>query len=273
MPADARRNPPSRLHLKERIPQLVPLVRLGRFVTNQLQYPLVASLLDWSGEVIGGPFKGMRLRCDGASFYYCEVLGAHEQCLIPVVEDIIDRQPAVIINVGAAFGYYALGFAHRCPKAKVIAYEMDTSRADLMRKYRWQNRLEERVEIRGECTLQSLADDLTRSPDAFVFMDVEGAEDFLLDPDQVPGLRNAEILVELYEIFAPGVTHHLHERFSPTHTEAAIPQIPSRKVEHFGRIDWLLRVYWTRMTAEESRHEIAWLHLWPKPASVRSRAT
>ncbi len=204
-------------------------------VTNQFKYPVIASILDWRGEVVAGPFKGMRLRCSCASFDYFEALGTHEQCLVPVVEDVIARQPRVIINVGAGCGYYALGFAHRCPQSKLIAYEMDSSRADLIRKYRRQNRLDDRVEIRGECTKHSLADALARSPGAFVLMDVEGAEDFLLRPDRVPGLRGAEVLVELHEMFAPGVTSRLHERFLPTHGEAVIPQTPNRKTQYTAR--------------------------------------
>jgi hypothetical protein len=268
--ADARQSPPSRRHLKERFPRLVPLVRLARLVANQFKYPVIASVLDWRGEIVGGPFQGMRLRCSGASFDYFEALGTHEQCLTPVVEDVIARRPEVVINVGAAFGYYALGFAYRCPGARVIAYEMDPSRADLIRKYRHQNRLDDRVEVRGECTVRSLAEDLARAPGAFVFMDVEGAEDFLLRPDQVPGLRDAEVLVELHEMFAPGVTRRLRERFAPTHGETLIPQTPNRKTQHYGRIDWLVRAYWIRMAAGEHSHEMAWLHLWPKPARAAS---
>jgi hypothetical protein len=234
---------------------------------NQLRYPVIASILDWRGEIIGGPFKGMRFRYSSTTFEYSEVLGVYEQFLIPVVQDIIDRQPTVVINVGADLGYYALGFAYRCPKTKVIAYEVDPSRAKLMRKYRRQNHLDGRVEIRGECTVQSLADDLARSPGAFVFMDVEGAEDFLLCPDRAPGLRNAEVLVELHEMFAPGVTNRLHKRFSPTHSAAVISQAPYKKTQRYGRIDWLVRAYWTRITNEKRDCEMAWLHLLPKSAS------
>src|SRR3984957_13370423 len=173
--------------IKHVMPQLVHLVRLGRLMANQVRYPVAATMLDWRGTIVDGPFMGMRYVRSGMA-KFAQVLGTYERSLIPVVERVIEQRPRVIIDVGAAYGYYALGFAWRCPGAHVIAYELDRTRLDLMRKYRRLNRLDDRVETRSECTVTSLDEDLQRSPGAFVFMDAEGAEDELLRPE----IRNIE---------------------------------------------------------------------------------
>lgn len=257
---------PWRERAKGAVPQVIHVARLGRMMANQIRYPVAATCLDWQGKVIGGPFRGMRYPRSGIGSFF-EILGTYEQCLIPLIEEIIERQPKTIIDVGAGYGYYALGFARRCPTSKVIAYEMDATRAGLIRKYSRLNRLDSQVEVRGECTLDSLAADLSDHPGPLVFMDVEGAEDFLLRPDQVPPMRHTEIVVELHEMYAPGVTARLRERFADTHRDTMIRQTPIQLMETLDAADSLkklIKTYWSRMTREARAFEMAWLHLAPR---------
>ena len=260
----------ARLGLKERFPFLVPVVRAGRLVLNQFRYPGLATALDLHGRVMAGPFKGLRLRCSGVSFDYFEALGVHEQCLYPVIEDVIARRPEAVVNVGAAFGYYALGFAMRLPGARMIAYELDPTRAGFIRSWARRNGQTGQVDVRGICGTNELERELEAWPGAFVLMDVEGAEDALLDPGLVPGLRSAEILVEVHETFVPGVTQRLWNRFAAGHDIALVRHQPNRKLEDYGRADWLVQRYWNRVATGEHDQEVAWLHMRPKlDASAR----
>src|SRR5689334_18924435 len=130
--------------LKRALPPLVHVARFGRLMANQVRYPVAATVLDWNGRIIDGPFRGMRYARSGKG-NFAETLGTYEQCLAPVIEHVIQKQPSVIVDIGAAYGYYALGFAYRCPASHIIAYEMDPTRADLIRKYRRVNRLKSRL--------------------------------------------------------------------------------------------------------------------------------
>jgi hypothetical protein len=252
--------------LKRSAPQLVHLARLGRLVANQIRYPVAATMLDWRGTILDGPFKGMRYARSGTG-NFSEMLGTYERCLVPIVEQVIEHCPAVVIDVGAAYGYYALGFAWRCPQSRVIAYEMDQTRADLLRKYSRLNDLGTRVETRGECTVAKLNEDLRRAPGAFVLMDVEGAEDVLLRAD-LANIERSEMLVELHEMFVPGVTERLCERFAATHTWSLIPQTPiERRPRH---LNWFIRSFWDRLSLEDRGEEMAWLHLVPRLVAERS---
>jgi hypothetical protein len=246
--------------VKRAMPQLVHLVRFGRMMANQVRYPGAATILDWRGRVIDGPFMGMRYARSGM-VKFSQMLGTYERCLIPIVERVIEQRPRVIIDVGAAYGYYALGFAWRCPDSYVIAYELDTTRLDLMRKYRRLNRLDDRVEMRSECTVTSLDEDLKRSPGAFVFMDAEGAEDELLRPE-IRNIEQSEVLVELHEMFVPGVTSRLRERFAPTHMSSVIPQAAIQAQPDDA--NWFIRLFWRQLNKEDREAQMAWLHLVPR---------
>lgn len=54
------------------------------------------------------------------------ILGSYEEELHEVVEEIIARSPAVVVDIGAAEGYYAIGFARRLPKTTVFAIDLDS---------------------------------------------------------------------------------------------------------------------------------------------------
>ena len=254
---------PWRERAKRAVPGIVHGARLCRLLRNQIRYPLAATILDLHGTVLAGPFAGLRCPRSGIGGY-CDMLGTYEQSLQPVVEDIIRQPPRVIIVVGAAHGYYAGGFAKRCPDTRVVAYEMDSTRVRLMNKYLRLNGVIDRVETRiTRCGAKDLSTELRREPHALLFMDVEGAEDLLLDPQEVPALRRAEILVEVHDLFVPGVTDRIKRRFAGSHRQTlhveALPQKPTLPAV-FERF---LRPYWRRMAVENRAEAGRWLHLVP----------
>src|SRR6187455_778364 len=74
--------------------------------------------------VQGGPFQGMRyIERTQWECLPAKLLGIYERELHAIVEDLVARAYDTVINVGSAEGYYAVGFARRCPAASVIAYE------------------------------------------------------------------------------------------------------------------------------------------------------
>ena len=84
--------------IKRVMPQLVHLVRFGRLMANQVRYPVAATMLDWHGTVLDGPFMGMRYVRSGMA-KFAQMLGTYERSLIPVVERVIEQRPRVIIEV------------------------------------------------------------------------------------------------------------------------------------------------------------------------------
>jgi hypothetical protein len=255
--------------IKQRFPALIHPVRLARWLTYQCQFPGTAWRIQSAakGRVIAGPFKGLRIPAwQHRSF--SELLGAYEHDLAPLIEDVIARKPQTIINVGAAYGYYALGFAQRLPEVGILAYESDVTRVNLIKKYGALNGVADRIKFRGECSATSLARDLETVGSAFVLMDIEGGEAAVLDAAIVPQLRRAELLIELHEMFVPGITQMLQERFAATHDQSLIREtaVPLDKLDLAAwGLDDLDRNALAGILDDLRGREMAWLHLKPRP--------
>jgi hypothetical protein len=255
-----------RTAIKRTMPQMVHAVRFSRLLWNQVRFPVAGTILDWQGKVQGGPFAGMRHPRSGTG-HYAELIGTYELSLIPVIEQVIARKPQLIINVGAGSGYYAMGFAWRCRTTKVIAYEADPTRRGLMQKYLHVNELHHRIDLRGLCTTEALQASLAGNPGAFLLMDAEGAEESLLKPD-ISRIDQTEILVELHEMYVPGITRRLQESFAETHRVILIEESdvedhrppPGLKKTLGPFATWS----WRRLTNEHREGQTVWMHLIPK---------
>jgi len=177
--------------------------------------------------VRSGPFVGMRYAADSVgSAYIPKLLGIYETELTAEVENICRHRPGLIVDIGAAEGYYAVGLAMRNPQAKITAFEMNPQGQAALREMAALNRVSNRIEVRGKCEPADLAATLGDSPRPIVVCDVEGYEATLLDPKVVLALTKAAILVELHDFIVPGITDELKRRFKTTHTIKHIWQKP-----------------------------------------------
>lgn len=79
------------------------------------------------------------------------------------------------------------------------------------------NGVEGRITLVGESTPALLEATIVPGEATFVLTDVEGAELMLLDPAEVPTLRDATILVETHDLLAPGCHDTVARRFAASH--------------------------------------------------------
>lgn len=222
-----------------------------------------------NGRVIAGPFAGMRLLGGGSgSATYPKFLGTYELELRPTIERLCSMPFKLIINVGAAEGYYAVGCALRCADARIIAFETDNANRALMLEHARLNSVVDRIEIYGFCQQDNLRNALTSGflsePSAcLILMDVEGAEEELLKPQSIPELRQTHILVELHDCYSPGLDSEIMSRFESTHHMDRV-QARRRTIGdlpfHILFLDrWLLR-----LTEEFRPSGMSWLCMSPK---------
>ncbi len=225
---------------------------LSQFIKGLIPSPLrpapvarrLMDALAADGRVAGGPFAGMIYPGQSVgSANWPKRLGVYEQELVETMGQFDAAVPPLIINVGAAEGYYALGCARRWPATQVIAYEQDPAGRDLISAYALRNGVADRIEIRGECTLPELARAITTSPSGLLLMDVEGAEDELLDGPVVPALRHYHVLVELHDLRREALGDRLRARFEPSHRIEQIDTRPRRRTDFSYPANPLLRVY------------------------------
>lgn len=166
--------------------------------------------------VLGGPFSGMAYvpQATGSALMP-KLLGSYEAELHAVIEQILTTEYSVIIDIGCAEGYYANGFAMRLPSAHIYAFDIDPEAQALCREMSRLNRVEEQVTVLGECRHDNLNALMTTR--SLVVCDCEGYEAELLQPDLVPAMAQADILVELHDQLQPGLTSLILDRFQKTH--------------------------------------------------------
>jgi hypothetical protein len=225
------------------------------------------------GRIYAGPFRGMHypaldyLTESKTSAFFPKLLGTYERELAESVEGLISADPDVVVNVGAGEGYYAVGTALRCPKARVVAFEADPAAHAVCADMAERNRVRAALDIRGRCSPGDLADALVPAVRPAVICDVEGYEDVLLDPVAVPALSAASILVETHEIAVPGITERLKARFASTHAITHILEVDRTKADYpFPTL--LTRVlpsYYVTFLVREHRFErMNWLWMRPR---------
>ncbi len=167
-----------------------------------------------------GPFSGMILpdRQTYVDSRFEKVFGAYEHDLFPLLE-VLSSDPGrfqEVVNVGAADGFYTVGLARMLPDAAVLAFEPNSDRAEVLKETARLNDVADRIRLRGCCTLEELRTHLPLG-ETLVVIDVDGQEESLLVPEEVPWFSRASFLVETHEFFVPGVIELLRRRFEPTH--------------------------------------------------------
>jgi hypothetical protein len=183
----------------------------------------ILAKLGWPRRVLQGPFAGMIL-CARAyySAFLPKIVGTYEREIASAIETICRARCDRLIDIGAAEGYYAVGMALRNPGCQVVAFELASGARYALRRLAERNGVSSQITLRGECTCETLSDALKASARPGVISDCEGAEDQLLDPDRVPALRRAYILVETHDGMFPGINQRLRDRFARTHRIEAI---------------------------------------------------
>jgi hypothetical protein len=218
-----------------------------------------------SGSVATGLFRGLPASDEALEWFWPQLLGVYEHPLIPTLERWLSDCPPRIVDVGAASGYYAVGFGLRCPKAEVIAYEANSATRE--RLLRYADRAGVAIDVRGECRVADL-DASVGSESGLLFMDCEGAERELLGAALVPRLANWRVLVELHDEQAPGVGEEIYARFRDSHMIREIWTQDLKPGDFHGLLAWPLSVYCIRALrtfCEERRQcEMRWFAMEPR---------
>lgn len=199
-----------------------PLRAPLRVAASPLWYLVSRMVLGASQQrVVAGPFRGMRLELSPLSKRHLVgyLIGSQELELREIVERIVARKYEKIVNVGAADGYYAVGLARRMPGTEVVAFEALPNLHPVISKSASENGVAAQIRVEGPCDKNELGPELgSAKGHTLVFMDIEGGEMDLLDPQALPALRETDIFVETHDSYVPGGTRTLIERFGQTHT-------------------------------------------------------
>lgn len=184
--------------------------------------------------VLSGPFKGLDYdvrATEGAAS--ARLIGCYEASIAPILEEIVARAYPVIMDIGCAEGYYAVGLARRMLKTKVMAYDTNPMARKACADLAERNNVAERVDIHG--TVEHGEFSRCKDEKTLIICDIEGAEDALLDPSKAPALKSADILVEVHDCFSPDLSKQIEARFSESHQIRTI----GREVDMSALPDWM----------------------------------
>ena len=194
-----------------------------RWVVRRMNRRLLGELFS-SREliVVAGPFAGMKylpFSSDGSALIP-KLLGAYELELHGALRQIVQQEYDTLIDIGCAEGYYLVGLTLKMPRVTAYGFDLDEQALDTCRQLAELNGVAERIHLQGRCTPAKLASASGRK--TLIICDCEGAEVELLDPVKVPGLVQADILVELHDRVVPGAAGIIKERFARGHDTTII---------------------------------------------------
>ena len=188
-------------------------IKLGAI--RQRTIPGIIAFVLTGGKVSSGPLAGMNYILSSiGSALAPKLLGTYEAELHAVVEQFARTSFTSVVDVGAAEGYYAVGFARCLANVPIVAFEQEETGRRLLAKLASVNGVSDRIEVRGRCETHDLQAAL--KPGSLLITDVEGYERVLIDPVAVPALKGTTILTEVHGE-GDALGHELCARLAATH--------------------------------------------------------
>jgi hypothetical protein len=224
---------------------------------------LTHKLIERFGPTVqSGPFRGLTLTPMTHSEHLGPfLLGTYEAELHPWFEDVGRGTYSQLLDVGAKFGYYAVGLARYHPTSRVVAFDTDWWARKATREMAVANRTPN-VETAGFCSPGWL--DTYLEPNSFILADCEGYEGILFGDCRATALDSATILVETHDDLVAGVGARVRRRFAGSHDVRTVANAGER----------LSPVNLEFVTVEERRsalHEVRgrqeWLFFTPRARS------
>ena len=184
---------------------------------------------DIGRAVVGGPFKGLRLPASADAEHIGPfLLGTYESELHAWWQELLGEEFPQMLDIGAKFGFYAVGYAARFPACQVIAFDPDPWARRATREMAELNKTPN-VRIEPLCDVRWLHRHLM--PNSFILSDCEGYEAQLFCDGDIRALSSATLLIELHEQQSPGVTAAIERTFARSHSASRVQSMPEHSVQ------------------------------------------
>lgn len=207
----------SALIMNQSVPDLDVLKQTLRFLSKWRASLIQGHVLKNNGtKVKSGPLAGLDfIEQSAEGCHVAKLLGTYEQPLQPHIQEAIDTPYDIVINIGCAEGYYAVGMARKMDHTRALAFDINEAAQKSCSALAKKNGVADRVEIGSRF---NTADFQTyANAKVLVLCDIEGAELDLLKPDVAPALAGMDLIVESHECLLPGLTERLVSSFSASH--------------------------------------------------------
>jgi hypothetical protein len=234
--------------------------RIGFLVNIQAKQIFFSLFL--KKEVRQGPFKGMKyINASTGSVILPKIYGTYEKELNHLLNTENLKSYDIILDIGAAEGYYAVGLTRLIMSTKIIAFEATEKGRKMIQKLASLNRVTDRIKMEGFCDEKLLNSYLDKYNRPFIIMDIEGGEISLLDPELVPQISKADILVEIHTFLNKNIPVYIKERFKNSHHIQIINQEPRVENDIRFPINYFIKKHKKVLMNEFRSSEICWFYL------------
>lgn len=219
-----------------------------------------------SGRVQTGPFQGMVITPRtswGDGDTAAKLLGVYEDELHPWISDAVASRPDLLINIGCAEGYYAIGICRLLPYIPALAVDINLAAKNSVAENILANVING-LDVLIQTTDCAWLEDRCQLPkQPLIIMDCESAELELLDPIKVPSLHKCRIIVECHDCMVPGITQTLIDRFSASHMIEQAKQ-KTKDPYQFDFLDVLSDCDKWCLVHEGRPNSMTWLYMVPR---------
>lgn len=147
-----------------------------------------------------------------------KLLGSYERELHPALGELCrTRDYSLVVDIGAAEGYYAVGLARLMPGVKVRAFDTDHGARTFCTEMAEANGVGDRLSVGGFCDTRTLQAAVDPEPRALIVSDCEGYEVSLFPVGAGEALRRHDLVIEVHDFVDINVSPHLREVFGATH--------------------------------------------------------
>lgn len=147
-----------------------------------------------------------------------KLLGSYERELHPTLASLCaERSYSLLVDVGSAEGYYAVGLARLMPNVRVRAFDTDVPAVAFCREMAVVNGVADRVTVGGFCDFETLTAAVGGQSRALIISDCEGYEIRLFRPGAGEALRRHDLIIEAHDYVDITVSPKMWEVFGSTH--------------------------------------------------------
>jgi hypothetical protein len=237
------------------------MLRIMRNVNRQV-FQLLGDKVNY------GPFQGMIIPEYNAAWNdgnaSTKLLGTYEHEIQPAIEHAMWRDPKILVNVGCAEGYYAIGLARLYPDLMVFACDLDLNNVKCCSEYAEKNDVSDQIEIFQGCVRpEEMNLVFPEWRHKLFIIDCEGYEITLVDPTKCPLLRESDLIIECHDFLNAGTSSTLADRLADTHLiSRVLPSLPD--FNKFSFVREAPNIMSVLALVEKRPMPFCWLLCWAK---------
>lgn len=177
-----------------------------------------------------GLFKGMKYPSFNAVFSSIlpKLSGTYENELNIVFDKLQANRYELIVDIGCAEGYYAVGLALMFPTTPIYAFDTDSEARKLCHDMALLNQVQDQVIINGECTIENLSI-LINGKRCLIISDCEGYEEDLFTDERSHVFSKCDLIVELHPFENKNIKKDIYDALSNGHQVQFISSLDTNR--------------------------------------------